>query len=130
MSRKSEARLTVLVYNPTGEPLPSIRVELKKGADSVGPQRTDREGETVFTGLERGQLWDIFVNGEDLDEQVEIERLQEEHEVEYDGEYDPDARHGDEDEEEDETDEDGLDSDEDADDPDDSPDSERVLEDE
>ncbi|GEM_PF-2761997 len=108
-----QVSFTVRVRDSEGRLLAGILVELKEEQLSHSKSCTDKCGEVEFR-LVTGNDYRIFVNNEDFEEVVGP-RGDDEHEIEYDGEYIPNARGDDESESEDE--EDSSDEEEDLDTP-------------
>lgn len=80
--------LTVTVQDAGGHRLPKQRVKIRSESGVEVEMRTDDDGEALFPGLSPRTKWKIFVNGKDTGEVAEIERRDEEIEVEPEEEAD------------------------------------------
>jgi hypothetical protein len=97
--RKTTVALAIHVVDPDSKRLHGIHVALKQGDKTVNEGFTDKRGEIEFEGLTPGEDYKLFVNDEETEELVGP-RGDDEHEVEYDGEYTAGARPDETDDEE------------------------------
>lgn len=87
--RQRTFNLTITAEDSGDQPLAGLRIQLKRGSQTVAESKTDHDGEAVFENLAPGS-YKIFANGEDTGEEADIERKNEDMLVTYDGDYDPD----------------------------------------
>lgn len=103
------ASLAIHVTDPESRSLKGVHVSVKRGSRIAHEGFTDGNGEIECLGLCTGDDYQILVNNEVVDEVVGPNG-DDEHEVEYDGDYTPNAPVDESEEDEDSKAEEDLDS--------------------
>ncbi|MCE9585737.1 hypothetical protein K8R04_00240 [Candidatus Uhrbacteria bacterium] len=78
--------LAVTVHDEDGHPRLKMRVQISSKSKVLGEFLTDADGDVVFPGLIIGQTYFVRVNGDEAFEEIEIDRVRDTLEIEYDGE--------------------------------------------
>lgn len=112
IAKKTTASLTIHVVDSESRSLRGIHVAMKKGEVTVHEGFADKQGYIEFPNLTIGEDYRIFVNNEE-NEEIVGPTGDDEHEVEYDGEYVRNGRTDDSEEESEAEDDDSDDDEED-----------------
>ena len=84
--KSTKGMLEVTVHDADGQPRRRLRVQLSSSLTDLGEILTDDDGVVEFHDLSLGEKYFVRVNGDEVYEELVMERAKESLEIEYDGE--------------------------------------------